>query len=277
MRAARTNRLWTRPGTFLGYPPTSCPRLTGRHEAEDERQDHSIQKDYSMRMTARALFTTLAPVLVLATSLVLADDGPKHGAPLHGGKVTMTKEYHFEVVCTKDGLKVYPRSHEDRPLDASKVTGTAIFYHPNSPKPWFERKLTATAASLDKASSSIETSVDLSTVPATGAKVDFKIDGLPEAEEKTATFTVPFALASSNELVVAKATKDDEKAIAAMKTCAVSKEDLGSMGGPLKVTRGDKSTFICCKGCLKAVQANPDKFFGAKAPSEKGEHAAHDH
>ena len=86
--------------------------------------------------------------------------------------------------------------------------------------------------------------------------------------------SVPFAVASGGELVVTKATKDDAKAVAALKNCPVSKEDLGSMGGPLKVTRGDKSTFICCKGCLKEIQANPDKFLGAQAsaPAAKGEH-----
>ncbi len=57
----------------------------------------------------------------------------------------MTKEYHFEVVFAKDGLKLYPRSHEDQPIDASRLTGTATFYHPSSPKPWFERKLAATS------------------------------------------------------------------------------------------------------------------------------------
>lgn len=236
-----------------------------------------------MRMTGRALFTTFALALVAATSLAVADDAPKHddqhkhGAPLHGGKVTMTEEHHFEVVFVKDGLKVYPRSHEDKPLNAARLTGTATFYHPNSAKPWFTRKLTATAAVPGQMSSSIGTAVDLSKVPATGAKVEFKVEGLAVAAEPTATFTVPFALAASNEIVVAKATRADEKAVAAMKTCPVSKEELDSMGGPLKVTRGEKSTFICCKGCLKAIQADPDKFFGAKAPAAKGTDDSHEH
>jgi hypothetical protein len=205
----------------------------------------------------------------------LADDGHKHGAPLHGGKVAMTKEYHFEVVFAKDGLNIYPRSHEDQPVDASRLTGTATFYHPNSTKPWFERKLAPTASSPGRASSSIGTTIDLSKVPPTGAKVAFRIEGLPEAAEPTATFTVPFATpATSGTIVVAKATEADAKAIALLKTCPVSKEDLDSMGGPLKVTRGDKSIFICCKSCLKQLQANPDKFFGAQssAAASKGEH-----
>lgn len=230
-----------------------------------------------MQMIRCNRLLTFAGSLALAlglNSLAPADDDHKHGAPLHGGKVAMTKEYHFEVVFAKDGLKVFPRSHEDRPIDASRLSGTATFYHPSSPKPWFERKLAPAAGSPGKAPSSIGTVVDLSKVPTTGAKVEFKVEGLPEAAETTASFSIPFAVASGGELVVTKATKDDAKAVAALKNCPVSKEDLGSMGGPLKVTRGDKSTFICCKGCLKEIQANPDKFLGAQAsaPAAKGEH-----
>jgi hypothetical protein len=234
-----------------------------------------------MQTILRNAFTTFAGGLALVPGLLglaSADDGHDHGAPLHGGKVAMTKEYHFEVVFAKDGLKVFPRSHEDKPVDASRLTGTATFYHPGSPKPWFARTLAPTAAGPGKAPSSIGTSIDLSKVPASGAKVEFKVEGLPEPAETTATFSVPFAVAPGGELVVAKATQADARAVAALKICPVSKEDLGSMGGPLKVTRGDKSTFICCKGCLKQIQANPDKFLGASAPTAaaKDEHG-HQH
>lgn len=228
-----------------------------------------------MQMFSVGRLATFAAALALVTGgLASADDGHKHGAPLHGGKVAMTKEYHLEVVFAKDGLKVFPRSHEDQPVDASRLTGTATFYHPNSPKPWFEQKLAPTAASPGKAPISIGLAIDLSKVPASGAKVEFRVNGLPEPAETTASFTVPFALASTGELVVTKATPADAKAVAALKTCPVSKEDLDSMGGPLKVTLDGKSTFICCKGCLKDLQANPDKFFGsqASAPASKGEH-----
>ena len=231
-----------------------------------------------MRKVCWKSLTTFAAGLALGLlGTARAHDGHEHGAPLHGGKVAMTKEYHFEAVFAKDGLKLYPRTHEDKPLDVSRLTGTATFYHPNSPKPWFERKLAPTAASPGKVPSSIGADIDLSKVPAAGAKVAFKVEGLPEPAETTATFTMPFAVASSGELIVTKATKADAKAVAALKTCPVSKEDLDSMGGPLKVSRGDKSTFICCKGCLKDIQANPDKFLGAQASAAKGERDAHDH
>jgi hypothetical protein len=229
-----------------------------------------------MRLRKIQFFALIGSVLGLGLVAASADDGHKHGEPLHGGKVAMTKEYHFEAVFTRDGLKLHPRTHEDKPIDASRLTGTATFYHPNSPKPWFEQKLIATPAKSGQETTSIEAKIDLSRVPASGAKVAFKVSGLPEAAEATATFSVPFALAASKELVVVEATKDDQKAIAAQKTCPVSKEDLDSMGGPWKVSRGDKSTFICCKSCLKKVQAEPDKYLGATTSATVTK-SGHDH
>src|SRR5437773_3759725 len=127
---------------------------------------------HEIRQYSLAAFGVALAIGLGSVGLSRAHEGHehKHGAPLHGGKVTMTKEYHFEVVFAKNGLTVYPRTHEDQPIDASRLTGTATFYHPNSPRPWFERKLTASVASPGRAPTSIGTRANLSTVPATGAK-----------------------------------------------------------------------------------------------------------
>lgn len=219
-----------------------------------------------MRRKLFRTFSTFATMLAMGLAIAaLAEDGHKHGAPLHGGKVAMTKEYHFEVVFAKDGLKVFPRDHDDQRLDASKLTGTATFYHPNSPKAWFERKLSPTAAGPGRSVSFLGCVIDLSKVPTKGATVEFRIDGLPEAAEKTATFTLPFSLPATGQILIGKPTPADAQAIAAQKICPVSKEELGAMGEPLKLTRDGKSIFLCCKGCLKKVQANPNAYFGAPA------------
>jgi hypothetical protein len=215
----------------------------------------------SLATLATAIASTFGPS-------AWADDAPKkHGAPLHGGTVKMTKEYHIEAVFTTDGVKLYPRTHGDEPLDTSKVTATATFYHPNSPKPWFEQKLAPAAAKPGTVPSSLDASVGLSKVPASGAKVAFKIGGLPEAAEPEATFTVPFVLTAPAVMLFTKATKADEAAIAAQKTCKVSGQPLGSMGTPIKVSLGERSTYLCCQNCLKKVQAEPDKYLGPPAPA----------
>lgn len=53
---------------------------------------------------------------------------------------------------------------------------------------------------------------------------------------------------------------DDEALIAAQKTCPVSGEELGSMGKPLKMQVGDKAVFLCCKGCVKTFNKDPQKY-----------------
>lgn len=235
-------------------------------------------KEFPLR-PEHSKFLTMLAFLSLGIAFSAEADEHKHGAPLHGGKVAMTKEYHFEVVFVKEGVKVYPRSHEDQPLDASRLSGTATFYHPNSPNPWFERKLTPAVSTGGKSPSTIGLMIDLSKVPTTGARVDFKVEGLPEPAETNASFSVPFVMVATGGLVVTKATKADEKAIAALKMCPVSNEDLNSMGGPLKVALGEKATYICCKGCLKQIQANPDKVFGRldATSSDKENHNHRDH
>ena len=81
--------------------------------------------------------------------------------------------------------------------------------------------------------------MNLSKVLAKGARVAFQVSGLPDPGEPTATFTVPFTLGDDGSITVGKVTKADEKAIAAMKVCPVSGEELGGeMGPPIKVTRG---------------------------------------
>src|SRR6056297_4210693 len=62
------------------------------------------------------------------------------------------------------------------------------------------------------------------------------------------------------QLTVKTATQADAAAIAAQKRCPVMDEPLGSMGTPVKVIVGDKPMYLCCKGCVKKVQAAPAKY-----------------
>ncbi|WP_233903423.1 hypothetical protein [Stieleria maiorica] len=66
-------------------------------------------------------------------------------------------------------------------------------------------------------------------------------------------------------ILVSSATKEDAALIAAQKTCPVMDEPLGSMGNPVKVMVGDKPIFLCCKGCVRRVQAEPEKYLAILA------------
>ncbi|MDH3590922.1 MAG: hypothetical protein OER88_03535 [Planctomycetota bacterium] len=52
----------------------------------------------------------------------------------------------------------------------------------------------------------------------------------------------------------------DQKLADAQKVCPVSDEPLGSMGIPIKVMAGDRAVFLCCEGCLKSFEKNPQKY-----------------
>jgi hypothetical protein len=70
-------------------------------------------------------------------------------------------------------------------------------------------------------------------------------------------------LATSSDAVAgerAKLTPDDLALVDAQEWCAVSTEErLGSMGPPLKLDIQGQSVFVCCKGCKRKAEADPEK------------------
>jgi hypothetical protein len=231
-----------------------------------------------MRKTWWNTLATLVGVLALGLGVVTpaqAQEGHDHAGATHGGDQRQAKRYHFEAAFSKSGLKLTAHGPDHKAIDVSGLDATATFYLPSSENAWFTRKLRPAPAAQGQVSTSLELVMNLSQVPTKGARVAFRVSGLPDPGEPTATFTVPFTLADDPAIVVTKSTKVDEKAIAAQKVCPVSGEELGGeMGPPVKVTRGGSSIFLCCNNCLKQVRANPDKFFSASATphSESGHH-----
>jgi hypothetical protein len=73
-----------------------------------------------------------------------------------------------------------------------------------------------------------------------------------------------------------KLSAEDRILVEAQEWCVVmTDERLGAMGPPVKLTIKGEPVFVCCKGCKKSAEANPDetlaklKELKAKAKSEK--------
>jgi hypothetical protein len=63
---------------------------------------------------------------------------------------------------------------------------------------------------------------------------------------------------TSEEIAEIKNLPEAEQSSAlAQMTCPSSGAHLGKMGTPIKQTIGDKSFYICCKGCIDDVKENP--------------------
>jgi len=67
---------------------------------------------------------------------------------------------------------------------------------------------------------------------------------------------------------LAKLEDTDRKLAEAQGVCPVSDEPLGSMGVPPKMKVKDRDVFICCAGCEKAVEKDPDAIL-AKLDAKK--------
>lgn len=81
--------------------------------------------------------------------------------------------------------------------------------------------------------------------------------------------------AAKFEITVAKVTKADAELVAKQKVCPVMDEPLGSMGQPVKMLVNDKPIFLCCKGCIKKIKAEPTKYlamvYGETGQADSGQ------
>ena len=172
-----------------------------------------------------------------------------------------TARHHFEVVFKADGIRVTPhgerlQAHEIAGLKARVfflMPGAKTFSDPYNLQP-VPSRTTGQEASAD----CLGLDMDLTGVPAEGTRVTFQVWGLSDPAEPKAEFTVPFAISQPAEIVTAKATEADKLGVAAQATCPIGGDDLNAMGGPIKVSRGDESLFVCCQGCLDPIKAEPD-------------------
>ena len=68
-------------------------------------------------------------------------------------------------------------------------------------------------------------------------------------------------LAARPTVEVVAAALADAALISKQVRCPVMDEPLGSMGKPIKGSgREHANVFLCCKGCIKKVQAEPEKY-----------------
>ena len=72
----------------------------------------------------------------------------------------------------------------------------------------------------------------------------------------------------------AKLSPTDRALVDSQEWCAVSTDDrLGSMGPPLKLDIKGQAVFVCCKGCKRKAEADPDRTL-AKLAELKNKKAA---
>ncbi len=102
---------------------------------------------------------------------------------------------------------------------------------------------------------------------------------VPKGEPPPATpKTVPPVTPAGDDVAAERAKLDpaDRALVDAQEWCVVSTDErLGAMGAPIKLDIKGQPVFVCCKGCKKKAEADPDKTLAkvaelkAKAKAEK--------
>lgn len=64
---------------------------------------------------------------------------------------------------------------------------------------------------------------------------------------------------AEQQAAFSKLSDEDRPLAEAQGYCVVTSEPLGSMGPPIKLVVNEQTVFVCCKGCEKKAQSNPDK------------------
>jgi hypothetical protein len=82
----------------------------------------------------------------------------------------------------------------------------------------------------------------------------------PNADERTASEQVDQQGEAEIQAALANLSSADRKLAEEQRFCAIQNDNrLGSMGTPIKIMIQDQPVFLCCKGCTKKAQSNPDQ------------------
>jgi hypothetical protein len=132
--------------------------------------------------------------------------GHSHEASeLHGGKVTMTDEFHFEVAFQRDQILVYGYDRAQKAIDLGGVSGTARVDFRDSGRDAIEVALTYVKPEAQSGHGHhghaevrfghLIAEVDLGKVEEGNAKATLMLQGLPGSSEKEVRFKETFKIA----------------------------------------------------------------------------------
>ncbi|MFH5802787.1 hypothetical protein [Alienimonas sp. DA493] len=230
-----------------------------------------------MRRLAFSAALLLVPALATAQAVpgsaahVHAAPGPASPArSAHGGEVTAVGSVRCETVLNAGGAQFWLTDADGRPVAAHGVRGAMSLRVAGNPKSL--RYDLYPAAGGNAPANLVSLPLDLSQAVGREASFAARFAGVPGAGPNgavvrgTVVIADPRAAAPLTAGTPVRATEADAALIAAQKDCPVMDEPLGSMGTPWKIPVGDRAVFVCCRGCIKKVVAEPAKYAALLPP-----------
>jgi len=191
--------------------------------------------------------------------------------PPHGGQISEGAYHHFEVVYRPQETRIYLYDPKGQPVAARGVKGEVVMQVQGSPKQHRFPLSYASPKPGTRDSDYLLLPVDVSGIPDGEMQVRFELSNLPfQDQEPRARFSQTFALTHAPlSVTVAKLTAADKPGIARQRVCPVMDTPLGSHGEVIKVLVGRKPLYLCCKGCIRKVQANPELYLQKAYPENR--------
>lgn len=175
----------------------------------------------------------------------------------HGGQLSETKEFCFEVVYRPTETRIYLYDHSQEHLSMRGVSGQATMQiRGNDQVKQFSTKYVAPkpAGTHDY----LSVPVDVRRMRDGDMKMTFVLKNLPSATEPVISFTQTIALSKSKSMVtVVPLTDLDRGGVARQAVCPVLGTKLGSHGAPIKLLVANQTLYVCCEGCIAKVKAEP--------------------
>ena len=180
----------------------------------------------------------------------------------HGGSLKQVAGVEFETVVSTGGIQLFVRGQGGAAVPVENARGVLTLAIEGSAKR-YRYDL------LPEGQGSLTTRVNLSKLIGKQLELSIQLFGMRGTDKTPLTFTEVAMIPPLDQpeppptVVVSKVTEADKSLIAKQATCPVMDEPLESMGGPIKLLVGEKPLFLCCKGCIKKVKAEPEKFLKA--------------
>lgn len=210
---------------------------------------------------------------------------PPFRAP-HGGQLSRTIWYYFEVVYGAQEARVYLYDMFRTPASLRAAQGH-VFMRVRSNGGQYHYPLQYVP--VEDGHDYLVARVDLTHVRDRDMDVYFDLSGLPNADAPTArianVFMRPTVGGASHivaktsptsqqflspvptntqhhvpQVLVTESTVADDAAILAQGICPVMNQPLGSHGRPTKIVIDGQALFVCCTGCVNKVKSSPELY-----------------
>jgi hypothetical protein len=189
-------------------------------------------------------------------------------APPHGGQLKEAKPLNFEVVYMPREIRVYLYGDLPAAQSAKGVTGEVSLQRAGDKRA--TRLVLRHAAQPAGQQDYLSARADLSGVKDRDLIATITLKNLPGENHPEINFSQPVIVAHVKPRVsVASLRASDRAGIARQKVCPVSGEPLGGMGQPVKVLIDGQPVYLCCKGCLAKVKADPETYLRKVAPASQ--------